>query len=226
MDGHHQGNQPARKRRRVVPTLQLPSHDSVQMNAQQRPGPEFGGRIEGTWRGQPRSPTAQGSVEEGTRLVSRVACKRGTRLNIEIHPKISGEDRRLRKDALATSIGDSGTSAGRSSQQCVGAPAQQSRSAGTDGRRGPRGGDPEIESPGRGVAARASGGARNGGESCQEGSDSIHTNVGFGPIAFWSSRIRITQRVQFDVEQHQCRRFHVERSPRCLISRRARAGTD
>ena len=92
--------------------------------------------------------------------MSRVVCGRKTGLNIEIHPKISGEDREAasrvgsRKDALATSIGEFGAIAGRSSQQCVGAPAQQSRSAGTDGRRGPRGGDPEIESPGRGVAAR------------------------------------------------------------------------
>ena len=62
------------------------------------------------------------------------------------------------------------------------------------------------------VVARASGGARNGGESCQEGSDFVHTSVGVDHIAFWSSRI--AKRVRFDEEPHQCR--HVERGPQCL----------
>ena len=56
--GGHQGRTPPRQ-----PILQFrnPSHDSVWTNA---------------WRGQPRSPTNQGSVEEGTRPVARVACGR------------------------------------------------------------------------------------------------------------------------------------------------------
>ena len=53
--------------------------------------PTSGGRIEGAWRGQPRSLTNQGSVEEGTRPVSRVACGRKIGFNIEVHPEISGE---------------------------------------------------------------------------------------------------------------------------------------
>ena len=150
-----------------------------------------GVRIEGIWRGQPRSPTAQGSGEEGT----SVACCLWVR-NIEIHPKISGEDREggsrvgrektLLQQALVSleRLRDEAANSKkkrvcRSSRTTVA--FRRHRWSSRTQRR-----DPEIDAELQ--RERVAGETE---ESRAKKARILSTNVGFGPIAF-CSRIRIT----------------------------------
>ena len=160
-------------------------------------------------------PTWRAPLSPKKKTMSRVACGREIGFNFEVYPEISGKDRELEPSWVENRRSCSkhwgvGTMAGRSRQQCLRAPEQQWPQMDVE--------DPEeeIRSSGCRVAARASGRVRDGGESWQEGSDFVHTNVGIGPIALWNRRI--TQCVRHDAEPHQCCRF--------LFEKVARAGTD
>ena len=96
--------------------------------------------------------------------------------NLEVHPKIAGLDREDPSRphpstvSVAAGFGEFGKVARRS--------GANASSAGTDGRRGPRGRGSEAEGAGCRIAARSSRQARSGRESGE----------GFVPDSFWSGR--------------------------------------
>ena len=124
------------------------------------PGVSSGSRVAGARGGQSLGSTNQGSIEEGTRSMSRFAHRRKIGFNSEIRPKVEGTDR----ESSAASIGESATVARRSNQQCPRSLAKRPPT-GSNGRREPSGRGQEVESSGCRFAARASIGARDGRKS-------------------------------------------------------------